>query len=136
MAKLWSNSWLAAAFLLGAAPLAWAKPARMPMPGSLNSVQGLVTFDGHSPLTRTMRGERLRTGQAIRTQHGKAELLLTPGSFLRIGDNSEARMLSPSLENTSVKLVRGTALLDAQAGYKHDLTVIMDGTRTRIDLRF
>jgi hypothetical protein len=133
MAKLWSNSWLAAAFLLGAAPLAQAKPTRMPMPGSLNSVQGVVIFDGHSAQSRPVRGERLRSGQAIRTRRGKAELLLTPGSFLRIGDDSEVRLLSRSLENTSVKVVRGKALLDAQAGDRRDLTIIMDGTSTRID---
>lgn len=133
MRKLWSNSWLAVVLLFAAAPLASAEPARMPMPGSLNSVQGQVMFDGHSVLARPMQSERLRVRQSIATRHGKAELLLTPGSFLRIGDHSEVRMLSRSLENTSVQLVRGTALLDAQAGYKADLTVVMDGTQSRIN---
>ena len=132
MTRLWSRGWLVVPFILAGAPLASAAPVRMPMPGLLNSVQGQVTFDGHRALA-PIRSARLRTRQAIKTQHGKAELLLTPGSYLRIGDNSEAQMLSRTLENTSARVVKGTALLDAEAGFKNDLTVFMDGTRTRID---
>lgn len=133
MARTWSRGWPAVAFLLAFAPVAWAAPARMPRPGALNSVQGQVMLDGHRALPWRLRSEVLRAGQAIRTGHGKAELLLTPGSFLRLGDHSEARMVSRSLENTVVRVVRGVALLDAEAGYRNDLSVLMDGTRTRIE---
>jgi hypothetical protein len=119
--------------LLVFAPAAWAAPARMPRPGALNSVQGQVTVDGREVVPARIRSEALGAKQAIRTWRGRAELLLTPGTYLRIGNHSEARLLSRSLENTRVRVVRGTALLEAEAGYKSDLTVEMDGTRTKID---
>ena len=34
----------------------------------------------------------LNTGDVLDTAQGKAEILLTPGVFLRVGDNSEVRM--------------------------------------------
>ncbi len=131
MRTLWSNSWLVMAFMLGAAPVAIAAPARMPRPGSLNSVQGQVKLNGHSAWPS--QSEAVRMPEVIETRRGRAELLLTPGSFLRIGDDSEARIVARSLANTTVKVARGTALLDARADFKHDLTILMDGTRTRIE---
>lgn len=135
MARFWNRFWILAVFVLGGASFAAAKPARMPMPGSLNSVQGQVNYGGKEAQALPRASERLRPGEAIRTEHGKAELLLTPGTFLRIGNFSEAEMLSRSLENTRVKVVKGMALVDAEAGYKNDLTIMMDGTRTRIEKR-
>ncbi len=135
MTRLWSKGGLAVAFILAGAPLAMAAPARMPAPGLLNSVQGEVSFDGHPAPERpvALPSETRGGPEVVETQRGKAELLLTPGSFLRIGDDSEAQIVSRSLENTAVQVVKGTALLDARANFKHDLTVLMDGTRTRIE---
>jgi len=133
MTKLWKGSWLVAAFIVAGATFAVAKPTRMPRPGSLNSVQGQVRFDGHRAQARSIRREMLLPRQVIETRQGKAGLLLTPGSFLRVGNNSEVRMLTATFENTRVRLIKGTALLDAEAGYKNDLAILMDGTRTRID---
>ncbi len=133
MTTLWNRSWMVAAFMAVGATLGVAAPTRMPRPGSLNSVQGQVTLNGHPAQARPLRQETLRPGQVIETRQGKAGLLLTPGSFLRIGNNSEVRMLSATLENTRVRVIRGEALLDAEAGYKHDLAIFLDGARTRID---
>lgn len=133
MTTLWKKAWLVVAFTIGGATLAMAAPTRMPLPGSLNDVQGQVIINGHSAQARPIRKEALRPGQMIETRHGKAGLLLTPGDYLRIGDNSEAQMLSTSFEDARVKVIKGTALLDAKAVFKHNLAIIMDGTRTRID---
>ncbi len=126
----WSRGWLAAIFILAGASVAKAEPARMPMPGSLNSVEGQVTFDGHP--ARAFESEARGKPEIIETRRGKAELLLTPGTFLRIGGDSQARVVSRNLGNTTVRLVKGSAILDAQANFKHDVTLLMDGTRTRI----
>lgn len=133
MTTLWRKGWLAGIFILAGTSLAMAQPARMPMPGSLNATQGQVMIDGHPAPAQSIRGQRLRADQFVETQHGKAELLLTPGSFLRMGDHSRAEMLSPSLENTTVRLDRGRALLDAGANYNRNVTVFMDGAKVRID---
>jgi hypothetical protein len=133
MTNLWKRGWRVAALIVAGATFAMAEPTGMPRPGLINTVQGQVSLDEHPVLPHSMRRQVLRAGQEIRTNTGKAELLLTPGSFLRIGNNAEVRMLSRSLENTQVKVVQGTALLDAKAGYKHALAIIMDGTTTRIE---
>ena len=133
MATLWKRGWWVAAFIVAGATFAMAEPTGMPRRGVLNSVQGQVNLDQHFAAPRSMRPQVLRTGQTLRTQVGKAGLLLTPGSFLRVGDHSEVRMVSRSLEDTRVRVVQGTALLDAQSGYRHDLAIIMDGTTTKIE---
>jgi hypothetical protein len=49
----------------------------------------------------------------LTTTNGKAEILLTPGVFLRLGDNSQARMLSNGLADLEVTLDRGEATVEA-----------------------
>lgn len=53
------------------------------------------------------QGAQLRTGQ------GHAEVLLTPGVFLRMGENSCIRMLSNDLADTRVELQTGSAIVDS-----------------------
>lgn len=52
-------------------------------------------------------------GEKLRTEHGKAEILLTPGVFLRVGENTTIRMINTSLADTKVELVSGSAILDS-----------------------
>src|SRR5215472_14285700 len=52
-------------------------------------------------------------GAELRTQGGRAEVLLTPGVLLRIGEQSAIRMLANELSNTRVELVAGSAVMDA-----------------------
>ena len=52
-------------------------------------------------------------GAELRTAQGHAEVELTPGVFLRMGDNSSIRMLSNDLANTRVELDAGSAVVDS-----------------------
>jgi hypothetical protein len=54
----------------------------------------------------------MKNGSELRTQDGRAEVLLTPGTFLRMGANSAIRMISNDLDNTRVELLSGSAVLD------------------------
>ena len=54
-------------------------------------------------------------GAELRTAQGHAEVELTPGVFLRMGDNSSIRMLSNDLANTRVELQTGSAIVDSSA---------------------
>jgi hypothetical protein len=49
----------------------------------------------------------------LRTEHGRAEILLTPGVFLRIGENSSVRILSARFADTRVEFLGGSAILEA-----------------------
>ena len=48
----------------------------------------------------------------LRTRQGRAEVLLTPGVFLRMGAESSIRMLADDLSDTRVELVSGSAVVD------------------------
>jgi hypothetical protein len=52
-------------------------------------------------------------GGELRTEHGRAEVLLTPGVFLRVGENTTIRMISTALADTKVELLAGSAILDS-----------------------
>jgi hypothetical protein len=58
------------------------------------------------------RFPEIREGGELRTELGHAEVILTPGVFLRVGENSAIRMLSTSLSDTRVELLRGSAILE------------------------
>jgi len=52
-------------------------------------------------------------GHQLRTAHGRAEVLLTPGVFLRMNESSAIRMLSIKLSDTRVELLDGSAIVEA-----------------------
>jgi hypothetical protein len=51
-------------------------------------------------------------GRELRTTLGRAEILLTPGVFLRLDENSSIRMLSSRFSDTQVELLGGSAILE------------------------
>ena len=52
-------------------------------------------------------------GSELRTRDGRAEVLLTPNVFLRIGEDSAIRMLRNELSITQVELLAGSAEVDS-----------------------
>src|ERR1700685_2574992 len=55
----------------------------------------------------------IKENQEFRTEDGRAEVLLTPGVFLRIGENSSIRMLSTKLTDTRVEVLSGSAIIES-----------------------
>src|SRR6202161_1005614 len=53
----------------------------------------------------------IKENQEFRTEDGRAEILLTPGVFLRLGENSAVRMLSARLTDTRVEMLSGSAII-------------------------
>jgi hypothetical protein len=49
----------------------------------------------------------------LRTEEGRAEVLLTPGVFLRVGENSSFRMVTNRLIDTRVEFLSGSMLVEA-----------------------
>jgi len=77
---------------------------------------------------------RLEAGQIIRTAAGRAEILLTPGVFLRVAENSEARLASSSLADTRVDLLAGSALLEVGEMEKENSVMLTVG-EPKLDFR-
>jgi hypothetical protein len=65
---------------------------------------------------------------------GRAEILLNPGSYLRLGAASEFELTDPSLDSLRLKLSRGSALVEA-AGYADaDAAIALDTPRASVSL--
>ena len=125
---------LCLAALAGAVALPAAD--RTAIPGTLNYLEGQVSIDGRQVSAKSNSSEVAEQNQVVETSQGKAEMLLTPGVFLRMGDNSAVRMVSPSLSNTRVELVRGEAIMEvAELFNDNDLRVGMDGATTMLAKR-
>src|SRR6516225_11273344 len=89
---------------------AWA--ANTALPGTLNYIQGQA-YLGDQPLnSKSVGSVNLQPGESLATENGKAEILLTPGVFLRVGDNSTVKLVSPSLADTEVGLSKGHAMVE------------------------
>jgi len=67
----------------------------------------------------------LQAGQVLATANGKAEILLTPGVFLRLGGDSTVEMVSPNLTQTEVRLQRGRASVEVDQIRKEN-TILID----------
>lgn len=108
--------WRAAGGIILSAALAFAAPNvnsnASPVPGTVNYIEGQVSLNGKA-LEGQPAGGVVRPGETLTTTNGKAEMLLTPGVFLRLGDNSQARMLSNGLAEVEVSLDRGQATVEA-----------------------
>ena len=50
---------------------------------------------------------------SVRTADGRAEVLLTPGVVLRMGENSSLRMITNRLVDTRLELLTGSAVVEA-----------------------
>ena len=98
-------------FLAGVLSLpAWA--ARTAQPGSLNYTEGRVAIGDRPVDAQSIGSVALQPGQTLTTKAGKAEILLTPGVFLRLGDDSSARMTNAGLTHTEVALQQGRAMVE------------------------
>jgi hypothetical protein len=80
--------------------------------GLIHFSDGSVFLDDQRVEQKTGKFGQMNNGSELRTQDGRAEVLLTPGTFLRVGANSAIRMLSNQLDDTRVELLSGSAVLD------------------------
>jgi hypothetical protein len=75
---------------------------------------------------------RMAEGAELRTAQGRAEVLLTPGVFLRMGERSAIRLVSNDLADTRVELLAGSAIVDsAQPGSGTSVTLLYKDWRVR-----
>ena len=113
------------------APAWGATPAH---PGMLNYVEGQASVNGQPVTSKSVGSVDLGEGQVIETGNGKAEILLTPGVFLRIGSNTAVRMDSGGLTHTSVTLLRGEAMVEADdVQSQNHIQVVAKNATTTID---
>ncbi len=81
--------------------------------GTLHYFEGDVSIDGAQVQSKVGRFSEIKEQGVLRTAQGRAEVLLTPGVFLRVGENSAVKLLDNRLISTRVELLSGTAMLES-----------------------
>jgi hypothetical protein len=102
----------ACALLLGICRSGAAQDVVSASSGVLQYFEGAVALDDKPVEHKPAVFPSLKNGSIIRTAKGRAELLLTPGVYLRMDENSSLRMESNSLMDTRLDLTGGNAILD------------------------
>jgi hypothetical protein len=95
--------------------------------GTVHLAEGAVSVDGkaitQTPGTYPMWKER----SELRTDQGRAEILLTPGVFLRVGEASALRLIDNRLSATRVELLSGQALIESDDPMKENAVTLVYG---------
>ena len=76
----------------------------------------------------------LQVGQELRTEDGRAEVLLSPGAFLRLSQNSSVSMLSRDLSDTRFEVMTGSVMVECDELAKGaSLTVVYKGDNIQLE---
>jgi hypothetical protein len=126
MKRVWERSATILTGLLAAAVCAMPQATISARPGVVNYIEGHAYVDGQELSASKLKGVALYANQTLSTDIGRAEILLTPGVFLRIGDNSAIRMISPSLTDTQVEVTKGEAMIEAAQIVKDSSIHVID----------
>ena len=99
--------------------------------GLVHYIEGDVTVDGTAVSDKMGTFAELKKDRELNTDAGRAEVLLTPGVFLRVGEQSSIRMLNTALADTRVEILSGNSMLEADTPMKDNLvTIVYKGYET------
>lgn len=121
---------LATAFTVGVLTLpAAAQVAISAQSGLVNYVSGRANING-TPVSRGSDGllKQMQEGDVFSVDRGAAEILLTPGAFLRMSEGGSVQMLDTRLSDTQVSILHGEAMVEVADLYDdNSITVKMKG---------
>lgn len=103
--------------------------------GGINAITGGATVHGkgESDWQQLMITDDLDAGDRVRTSYdGRVEILLNPGSYLRVGGNSEVELSDNTLSNLEVRLLRGTAIVEATGADGVELNISISTPHTKL----
>ena len=94
--------------------------------GGVNAVTGRtgVHSKGSSVWEQLTIRDNLEGGDVVKTGlDGRVEILLNPGSYMRVGENSEFELIDNSLDKLEVRLLKGTAIVEATGAEDTELQI-------------
>jgi hypothetical protein len=103
--------------------------------GGVNFVAGEVSLKraGRNSWQQLSTADELKSGDAVRTgADGRAEILLNPGSYLRLGESSECELTDATLDHLRLKLARGGAVVEAAGFDDADFAIALDTPQTQV----
>lgn len=94
--------------------------------GGINFVEGKVAVARKDAKSGYLtKGDNVEIGDRVVTgANSKAEILLNPGSYLRLGEKSSFEFVSTDLEDLQLKLNSGSAILEVFADKDYIVSVI------------
>ena len=98
--------------------------------GVIHYVEGDVTVNDQKLVMQVSKFPELKNREVLRTDEGRVELLLAPGSFFRLSAQSAVRMDSNSILATKLTLLDGTALIEVAEMPKDGSLEVMIGADT------
>ncbi len=99
--------------------------------GVVNLVSGNVTVAKQgSKSGNLLKGDNLEVGDKISTGiDGKTEILLNPGSYVRLASNAEFEFITTSLDDLQLKLTSGSGMFEVIADKEFKITVVAGTSR-------
>src|SRR5271165_7212513 len=90
----------------------WGQSAISAHSGMIHYVEGKVLLEGQPVDPKFGEFPEVKNDQVLQTEEGRAEVLMTPGVFLRISENSSFRMLSNRLSDTAIEVLSGSTMFE------------------------
>jgi hypothetical protein len=82
--------------------------------GTANTVDGDVSFRHTGKWDMLIAGDDLQDSDSIKTgSDGRTEILLNPGSYLRIAENSEVQFYKDPTRDLSINVLAGSIIVEA-----------------------
>ncbi len=123
-----------AAALIFCAATAWTQPVVPAKSGMVDYLEGKVFLDDKElPFPIVADFPYIKEQGVLRAEDGRAEALMNPGLFLRIGEKSAIRMVTNRFIDTRVELTAGSGVVDfTEATKDNDFTLVWKGATAEI----
>jgi hypothetical protein len=107
-------SGLSAAILALSAISASAQPVISAKAGTIAKVEGKVYLGDQVVEESLTKFPDIKENGVVRTEEGRAEILLAPGIVMHLGEKSSFRLITNRLIDTRLELLTGSAVVDAE----------------------
>src|SRR5260370_7053921 len=103
--------------------------------GLIHYVEGRVLLVGKTVEVKISSFREVKENMELRTEDGRAEVLLNPGVFLRLAEHSSVRMVANKLSDTKVEFLSGSALIESSrelAQRENFVTIVYKGSAAHL----
>lgn len=99
--------------------------------GGVNYTSGIVSIERNGKKDGFLKkGDEVEVGDKVSTQtEGKAEILLNPGSYIRLAGDSQFEFLSTSLDDLQIQVNKGSAIFEVIADKDFTVTIKMPNSK-------
>src|ERR1700730_12811708 len=112
-----------------------AQPIVSPVQGRLTHVEGKVYLDGQPVQPSVREYPNITENALLRTEEGRAEVLLRPGVTVRLGENGSFRTITNRPGDTRIEVVSGpVVVLTGEIAHDTKVSVVCEDAVTLFSL--